>query len=838
MLAYYLLLLAHATRCLALASDGGGNSFPIYTPGRPPAVPLAVRTPYLSAWSSGPLNSANPIFWTGDVLGWTGIVKVDGISYEYLGNGVQTLPDLPSYLSASPRKVAYDSNYSNFTFSAGPVNITASFFSPVLAKDLCRTSAPLSYLTTTVESNDDKPHSIQFYSDINTAWMSGGDNGFKTWEIFRNGASINGTGNVTTVVPDTTYSWIYEPEVPLLFKEDKDRPEWGRVAYSTQPMAARSFSFRSGDALNLRYKYVMPHNLTDNTDPAYRGSSDQEKIFAYVHDFGNVSRAEVRYTVGLIQDPIVQYLSQVGVSQLQPWWKSCYGDMFSMIHMHWNDFLVAQELAAQAESQLVSDIDAYYQVSAAPLSSSTPVPVPIPDPVPDPATIANSTWRASALPTQTILPYLDDSSDAYGFLDPNNFTGLGIPDASERDSYYAIVALSARQVMGSFVYAIPPPISDCNASSSGRGEPLMFMKEISSDGNVNTLDVVFPATPFFLYANPEMLKYALEPIFQLQEGGFYPNRWAMHDIGGAFPNATGHVEGDDELMPVEESGNLVLMSYAYYKFSGNSDWLQDHYETLNQTATYLLEFSKVPAAQLSTDDFAGKLINQTNLAIKGIIALQAISLMSRINNSPSDVGVTDAIVDSYYRDWEKFGIAPSRDHALLAYQWRSSWGLLYNIYFDKLLNLGVVDKSVYTMQSAWYARVSQQYGVPLDSRHHYTKSDWQIWAAATCTSSTRKMFVTSIAYWLNTTVTRFPFGDLYETVGDGGYPQVPDTVTFKARPVVGGHFALLALLRTGQTASAEAGNTTGSLFVLNGTNALNDAGSGDHTSPLSASTLV
>ena len=46
----------------------------------------------------------------------------------------------------------------------------------------------------------------------------------------------------------------------------------------------------------------------------------------------------------------------------------------------------------------------------------------------------------------------------------------------------------------------------------------MFQKEISSDGNVNTVDVMFPAMPFFLYANPELLRYNLEQLFQNQEG--------------------------------------------------------------------------------------------------------------------------------------------------------------------------------------------------------------------------------------------------------------------------------------------------------------------------------
>lgn len=77
-------------------------------------------------------------------------------------------------------------------------------------------------------------------------------------------------------------------------------------------------------------------------------------------------------------------------------------------------------------------------------------------------------------------------------------------------------------------------------------------------------EIVYPATPFFLYANPEMLKWTLESLYQYQEGGLYPNGYSMHDLGSSFPNATGHVEGNDEYMPVEESGNMILMSYGEY----------------------------------------------------------------------------------------------------------------------------------------------------------------------------------------------------------------------------------------------------------------------------------
>ncbi len=88
------------------------------------------------------------------------------------------------------------------------------------------------------------------------------------------------------------------------------------------------------------------------------------------------------------------------------------------------------------------------------------------------------------------------------------------------------------------------------------------MKEISSDGNFQTVDVIFPAFPFFLYTNPKWLSYLLEPLLEHQLSGQYPNDYSMHDLGSHFPNATGHRDGNDEYMPVEECGNMLIMGLA------------------------------------------------------------------------------------------------------------------------------------------------------------------------------------------------------------------------------------------------------------------------------------
>ena len=122
--------------------------------------------------------------------------------------------------------------------------------------------------------------------------------------------------------------------------------------------------------------------------------------------------------------------------------------------------------------------------------------------------------------------------------------------ASGADDYVDIVALSARQVMGATSFAGTPD------------NPILFLKEISSNGNCQTIDVIFPSFPFFLYTNPRWLAYILEPLIEHTLSGQYPNKYAMHDLGYHFPNNTGHFDGNDEYMPVEECGDILIMGLA------------------------------------------------------------------------------------------------------------------------------------------------------------------------------------------------------------------------------------------------------------------------------------
>lgn len=296
--------------------------------------------------------------------------------------------------------------------------------------------------------------------------------------------AVNGTGNATDSA-STLYSWIYQLEEPYTFGEESDFPQWGNFSYNSSPMGAKNFSFESGYSADVRYRFVHERVLDDEVDSQFRGWGTREPVFAFAHDVGNVSSARVRYTIGSIQTPIIRYLHIGGLSSLLPWWAKCYGlDLYSLISFHWDDFEAVSMLGADFEVQLKDDVAAYYQESPALIySNSTPEVPPF---------YSNGSEGYSTGYDQYGQEYIFDPNTAYGFLNPNNFSGIAIPDVSEAESYYSIVALSARQIMAAYVYAIPPASTCGNddiLDGSDDSTPLMFQKEISSDGNVNTVDV-------------------------------------------------------------------------------------------------------------------------------------------------------------------------------------------------------------------------------------------------------------------------------------------------------------------------------------------------------------
>ncbi|KXN86419.1 hypothetical protein AN958_10281 [Leucoagaricus sp. SymC.cos] len=630
------------------------------------------------------LNDVWPTFWTGQILGWAGFVKVDGKAYSFLGAPVV---GGASFNKAVQKSSHFTATQSTFVLSAGPIDITVNFLSPVEPTDLVRQSIPFAYMAISAASADGGTHSVQVYSDISAEWVSG-DNGL--------------TANWSTSAGSVITHQVQLANQGVL-TEVNDHTQYGSAFYST--LSTSGVTWQTGADVTVRAQFINNGRLPNTQDTNFRTIDNNWPVFALSHDLGDVGTETTSPTVvsvGHIRDPALKYIVSGGGTQL----RSLY-------------FL----------SQF-----------------STPA-----------AVISN---------------FLNDFSHALSRA--NAFDSKVNSDASKISSDYAsIVAISARQALA----AIEITISKNSDGSFNTNDVIVFMKEISSDGNINTVDVIFPTWPILLYTNPQLGKFLLEGLFRYQASGQYPNKWSVHDLGSSYPNALGHNDGRDEAMPVEESGNMVIMALSYAQKTNDLSHLRQYANLLDQWTQFLITDSLIPANQISTDDFAGPLANQTNLAIKGIVGIKAMSqIYSLLGNTAqaSNYSVCDIFTDSLKSEF-----------ANLSYGNSNSWGLSYNLYADKLLKLNLFPQSIYTMQSAWYRTVAQPFGVPLDTRHTYTKSGksiyWEIWTAAIATdTTTRDLFISSVRKWAADGASSQPLADWYETTN--GTPE-----GFRARPVVGGH---------------------------------------------------
>jgi hypothetical protein len=354
-------------------------------------------------------------------------------------------------------------------------------------------------------------------------------------------------------------------------------------------------------------------------------------------------------------------------------------------------------------------------------------------------------------------------------------------------NYAALCTLSMRQAFGGTELV------------GTTAKPWLMLKEISSDGNVSTVDVVYPASPVFLYANPYLLKLMLDPLLQYAETGGWPKLFAEHDLGSSYPNAAGHNDGNEEDMPVEESADMLLMMAGYAQRAKPSDaqaYAQAHYKIAKQWADYLAANTLDPVNQNQTDDFTGYINHSVNLALKGIVGIGAMSILAQMAGNATDQQSYLSTAKSYIATWATKAQATSGQHLLLVYDEgqdagfampiQQTWSLKYNALYDRILGLDLVPASILKEEAAWYSSQAQPYGVQLDPRNPYTKTDWELWTAASIDdTATRQMLIDAVYSYATTSTARVPFGDLY-------YTQNGQWDAFQARPVQGGMFSLLA----------------------------------------------
>lgn len=344
---------------------------------------------------------------------------------------------------------------------------------------------------------------------------------------------------------------------------------------------------------------------------------------------------------------------------------------------------------------------------------------------------------------------------------------------------------------------------------------IFLSKENDSNGCIGTVDVTYPSAPLFLLYNPELVKGMLRPIFRFAKYPVWKYDFSPHDVGrypyasgqvyGLSPNACTGFDTDnraiypffyqfpaeyeiydlEEQMPTEECGNMIILTAAICLSEKSAKFALPYKDLLEQWVKYLIQYGSDPGKQLCTDDFAGHLAHNTNLSLKAILGIEGYAQISRLWNNQQDYQKYHGQALAMAHSWEARAI--SDQHYKLAFDLENSWSLKYNLVWDKLFDSNLFSRNVYKKELQHYLANQNAYGVPLDSRAAYTKSDWILWCASlTSNFSQRCGLIAPVAEYLKNTNSRVPFSDWYDTIS-GNYCH------FIARSVQGGIFMPLLI---------------------------------------------
>lgn len=299
------------------------------------------------------------------------------------------------------------------------------------------------------------------------------------------------------------------------------------------------------------------------------------------------------------------------------------------------------------------------------------------------------------------------------------------------------------------------------------GEILWISKECYSNGCAATVDVSYPSLPLFLLYNPELVKGMMRPIYRVARSDAWQFDFAPHDAG-RYPLLNGQMYGYrdgvlhfEKQMPVEECGNMLIMEAAVALATGDVSFARENWDILSVWVKYLVENGRDPDNQLCTDDFAGHLAHNCNLSLKAIMGLASFGILNGMMGNENEERSYIAMARDMAKDW--VSRAQNADGSFrLAFDCEGTFSMKYNIVWDKLFGTRVMPKMALAAELGSYTKRMLPFGMPLDNRAAYTKSDWLVWTATLFdTRAEFEVFVAPLWSVYHTTPARVPMSDWY-----------------------------------------------------------------------------
>ncbi|THH15082.1 hypothetical protein EUX98_g9519, partial [Antrodiella citrinella] len=254
----------------------------------------------------------------------------------------------------------------------------------------------------------------------------------------------------------------------------------------------------------------------------------------------------------------------------------------------------------------------------------------------------------------------------------------------------------------------------------------------------------------------------------------YTQPYAATDLGESYPHATGNTQSHTQ--GIEQSGNMLIMTLAHARISGDGTYINQYYDLLKSWANYLTDNTLTPNDQTTAD--LESQANMTNLAVKGIIGVRAMAEISQALGKTDDATTFANAASTLVSSWQSLALSQDSLHVLAVYGNEQSWTLPYNLYADILLQTNLISNNIYTSETSFLGgllpesangSLATPFGIPIDtftSTQGY--ASWTMFTAAIMTNSTvRDGLIEPVWTHIMSNISGFPYSTTYKLDSTG-----------------------------------------------------------------------